>query len=272
MLNVLIANAIATVVIFSFSLIFNNSSIYDPYWSAVPPVIVLYLIQIFPQGDYFRQLIILLLVSFWSIRLTVNWFRGWQGTNHQDWRYTDIAERSGKLYWPVSLIGIHLMPTIIIFLGCLPLWYALAGKESFNYFDAIATLFTFSAIVTEWIADEQLLQVRKQGSTNIMRSGLWKFSRHPNYLGEISFWIGLFLFSLSSSGLQSLHGLWTIIGMISMITLFKFISIPMMEKRNKSRKPGYPEYVNEVPALFPIIFKHKKQETPDNNENPRVLQ
>ena len=87
-----------------------------------------------------------------------------------------------------------------------------------------------------------------------MQSGLWAFSRHPNYLGEIGFWGGMFLFAISASGLKQTTGYWTIIGFISMVILFKFISIPLMEKRNIERKPGYLEYIRKVPALLPRIF------------------
>jgi steroid 5-alpha reductase family enzyme len=257
-INVLIADIAATVVLFIFSMILNNSSVYDPYWSVVPPLIVVYLIRVFPEGNQARQLIILCLVLFWSLRLTINWFRGWKGINHQDWRYTSIADQTGRWYWPVSFIGIHLAPTIFVFLGCLPLWYSIPGTSPINLYDIIASLFTLSAILLEWLADEQLIRFRKisDGKT-IMRSGIWKHSRHPNYLGEISFWGGMFLFAVSSNGLSSFAGYWTVIGLASMIILFKFISIPLMEKRNRIRKPGYDEYINQVPALLPRFYQGK---------------
>jgi steroid 5-alpha reductase family enzyme len=259
MINVLIADIAATIVIFFFSMIFNNSSVYDPYWSLVPPIIVIYLMKLFPQGDPYRQWVILALVLFWSIRLTVNWFRGWHGLRHQDWRYTSIAEKTGKWYWPVSFLGIHVMPTLFVFLGCLPLWYAISGTALFSVYDILAALFTFFAILTEWLADEQLRQFRKNNAKNaIVRSGIWNFSRHPNYLGEIGFWGGVFLFVISSTGLSSFTGYWTVIGLFSMMVLFKFISIPMMEKRNKTRKSGYAEYIEQVPALLPHFYHVNK--------------
>jgi len=140
-------------------------------------------------------------------------------------------------------------------LGCLPLWFALSSTESFAIYDIVAGIFTFLAIMIEWIADEQLIRFKKSGSKNsFMNSGLWSFSRHPNYLGEISFWLGLFLFVISANKLNSTTGYWTVVGFVFMVILFKFISIPMMEKRNIERKEGYREYVKEVPALFPRFF------------------
>jgi steroid 5-alpha reductase family enzyme len=258
LMNLFIADVIATGVIFIFSMIFNNSSVYDPYWSVVPPVIAVYLMIIFPDANQPRQLAVVALVLFWSIRLTMNWLRGWQGLRHQDWRYTSIAEKTGKWYWPVSFFGIHFMPTLCVFLGCLPLWYVLSGTAPFTIYDVFAALFTLSAILTEWVADEQLHRFRKRDDRNaFIQSGLWRFSRHPNYLGEISFWGGMFLFVLSASGFRSSAGYWTIVGLIFMIVLFTLISIPLMEKRNKARKPGYAEYTKKVPALLPRIFSNR---------------
>ena len=255
MVNVLIADVIATVIVFIFSIVFSNSSVYDPYWSVAPPFIVVYLMTIFPEGNSLRQWIILVLVLFWSIRLTVNWLRGWKGFKHQDWRYTNIAEKTGLMYWPVSFLGIHLMPTIFVFLGCLPLWYSLSSSEPLNIYDIVAVLFTLAAIMVEWRADEQLIKFRKSGSKEpFMQSGLWSISRHPNYLGEISFWVGMFLFLLSASKLKVSNEYWTVVGAVSMVILFKFISIPLMEKRNVDRKRGYQEYIKKVPALLPRIF------------------
>ena len=255
MVNVFIADAVATVLVFTVSVMFNNSSVYDPYWSVAPPIIVIYLMQLFPEGNEIRQFVVLALVLFWGVRLTVNWWRGWQGIKHQDWRYTSIAEKTGKFYWPVSFLGIHFMPTVFVFLGCLPMWYALSSNESFNIFDMVAAIFTFSAIMIEWIADEQLIKFRKTSSDkSFMNTGLWAVSRHPNYFGEISFWGGMFLFAMSATGLIHSNGMWTVVGFISMVILFKFISIPLMEKRNMERKPGYQEYIKKVPALFPRIL------------------
>jgi steroid 5-alpha reductase family enzyme len=255
MINVFIADVVATVLVFGVSVMFNNSSVYDAYWSVAPPIIVIYLMKLFPDGNEIRQFVLLAMVLFWSIRLTVNWWRGWNGMKHQDWRYTSIAEKTGKMYWPVSFLGIHFMPTVFVFLGCLPLWYALSSSEPFGVVDVVAALVTFSAIMIEWIADEQLIKFRKISSgKNFMQSGLWAVSRHPNYLGEISFWGGVFLFAVAATGLIHSNGLWTIIGFISMIILFKFISIPLMEKRNIARKPGYQEYIKKVPVLFPRLF------------------
>jgi steroid 5-alpha reductase family enzyme len=84
-----------------------------------------------------------------------------------------------------------------------------------------------------------------------MTGGLWAYSRHPNYLGEVIFWWGLFLFALATDS----DYWWTIIRPVAITTLFVFISIPLVEKRNRERRPGYEEYTKNIPVLFPWFPK-----------------
>ena len=248
--NVLYVDIGVTFIVFLFSFIYRNSSIYDPYWSVIPPFIAAWLIYHFPEGNSVRQVLILVLILFWSVRLTTNWARGWQGLNHEDWRYQKIAKDTGKFYWPVNFLGIHLMPTLFVFSGCLPLWFAFKSDTPVNALDLVAFLVTFAAILTEWISDDQLRKFKKTAKKDeYMNKGLWSVMRHPNYFGEIMFWFGLFLFVPAS---HSFEGWWTALGFISMIMLFNFISIPLMEKRNRERKAGYDDYISDVHALIPI--------------------
>ncbi|MEM6378320.1 MAG: DUF1295 domain-containing protein, partial [Bacteroidota bacterium] len=85
-----------TIVIFVFALIYNNSSFYDPYWSVAPIIIGLFLIFMFatPEVNVIRQWAIMAGVTFWGIRLTHNWARGWTGLDHEDWRYVDLQKKT----------------------------------------------------------------------------------------------------------------------------------------------------------------------------------
>lgn len=255
--NVLLADIGATIVVFIFSVFLNNSSVYDPYWSLIPPFIVAWLMYVSPGGNSARQWLIFALILFWAIRLTANWARGWHGMKHEDWRYRKIAADTGKFYWPVSFLGIHLMPTLFVFAGCLPLWYALESPVRLNLFDGLAALVMLFATIIEWGADEQLRKFKRDARPGaVMNKGLWTRMRHPNYFGEILFWAGMFLF-VPASGRYD--GWWTAGGFIAMIILFNFISIPLMEKRNLSKRPGYEKYMKQVHALLPL----KKTELQD---------
>jgi len=251
------ADLAATLVVFICSFIFRNSSLYDPYWSVIPIVIVAYLWWYADSdANFYRQLIVAFLVAFWGARLTFNWVRGWRGLHAEDWRYRDLAAKTGKMYWLVSFSGIHLFPTILVYMGCLPLLPAMTSSQPLGIMDGVAAFITLGAVLLELISDQQLwnFKMSKKGPGKFLQGGVWSYSRHPNYFGEVMFWVGLFCFSL---GLSSSEFGWTGIGALSMLILFWFISIPMMDKRHVARRPGYEDYMTRVSSFIPW-FPQKK--------------
>jgi steroid 5-alpha reductase family enzyme len=253
---VAVADVAATLVVFAFSKIYDNSSIYDPYWSVAPIGIAaaLALDAAAPGVPAVRRCLVVGLVFIWGTRLTLNWARGWRGRGHEDWRYVDLRRKTGKAYWPVSLFGLHLMPTFSVYLGCLAFYPALCtGTRPLGVLDFVAALVTAGAITLETAADEQLRAFRRRSdqAERIMDSGLWRRSRHPNYLGEITFWWGIFLFGLAGDS----SAFWAVIGPLWITALFAFISVPMMDRRHLARRPGYAELMGRVPALLPTLFR-----------------
>ena len=183
------ADVAATLAIFACSLLYRNSSFYDAYWSVAPPLIGLYWWWTAAPGaaSPARAAIVLVLVATWAARLTWNWARGWHGLHHEDWRYLRLKEQAGAAYWGVSLLGIHGMPTLIVFLGCLPLYPALAaGARPFGALDVLACAVTGGAIALEARADQELLRFRREprDPESLLTTGLWAHSRHPNVSGH----------------------------------------------------------------------------------------
>ena len=252
LLVALAADVAATLVIFAFSVRFDNSSFYDPYWSVAPLPIAIYFAQRAATGaPPLRQLLFLGLLALWGARLTWNWWRGWRGLDHEDWRYVDLRQRHGRAYWLVSLTGIHLMPTLLVFGGLLPAWAALAGPgRPLGWLDAVVALVLLTAILIEGVADQQLRAFRRRSDRRpeeILDSGLWATSRHPNYFGELLFWWGLFLLGLAAAP----AAWWTGAGALGMTGLFVFISIPLIDRRMLARRPAYGERMRRVSALIP---------------------
>ena len=249
--KILIADVIGTVVVFAFSMIFNNSSMYDPYWSVQPFVIAAFLAWPLEEVDVFKG-IVLFMVFLYGLRLTLNFYRGWPGMKHEDWRYRDFRSNFPKLYWPISFLGIHLFPTIMVFLACMSMLQVFQGPGlSLNLWFIVGLITMILAVGVAYIADEQMKKFRNnpENKGKLMRGGLWKFSRHPNYLGEILTWWGLFFFSLSTGYDQW----WMIVGPLTVTLMFVVISIPMLEKRELKRRPEYKDYKKEVPVLIPFI-------------------
>ena len=255
----LAADVVATFVVFGWSVAYDNSSFYDPYWSLVPIAIVLYWMNGAEASDHtLRTLAILLVVTAWGLRLTFNWARGWTGLDHEDWRYQDFRKLSPRFYWAISLSGIHLFPTAIVFAGMAALFPALVGDGlDLGPIDILATTFGVAGFWFEWQADRQLNAFvrsdREPGST--LRTGLWKYSRHPNYLGEILIWWSLYLFGMAADPEWAKWSLWAPTAMTAM---FLFASIPMLEKRSLERRSGYQQVIDETSMLIPLPPRRSK--------------
>jgi steroid 5-alpha reductase family enzyme len=262
-----VADLAATVIVFGFSVVFGNSSLYDPYWSVAPVFLtVFWAAPVWRAGGGgARPALVLALVTLWSVRLTYNWARQWGGLAHEDWRYVDLRRRLGCAYWPVSFLGIHLMPTILVFLGCLSSYVvAVAPQCSLGVLDAVAALVTASAIGIEAAADQELRRFAADrtagerspsGTNGLLASGLWASSRHPNYFGEILFWWGLWLFAVAARP----AAWWSVVGPLVITALFLFISIPMMERHLLARRPAYAEYQRRVSRLLPWFPKSSRR-------------
>jgi steroid 5-alpha reductase family enzyme len=233
------ADVAATLVVFGFSRAYDNSSFYDPYWSVAP----------IPIAVYWAVLVVAL-VALWGARLTFNWGRGWKGLGHEDWRYVDLREKHPRTYWWVSAFGLHLMPTLIVFAGCLPLYPALATATApVGPLDALAVLVTGGAIWIEARSDKQLRRfvTGKPAPDAILSEGLWSLCRHPNYFGEMAFWWGLALFGLAADP----SWWWTGIGALVITLMFRFISLPLIEDRMLARRPQFAAHAERTSMVIP---------------------
>lgn len=248
-----LADLAATAVVFGFSWRWDNSSVYDPYWSVIPIWLASWLAWIgWSSGaDATRAILVLALVVGWGARLTHNWARGWTGFAHEDWRYRDIRAATGRYYWPASFLAIHLFPTILVFLGCLPLIVVFTTASApLGWLDGLALIVTAGAIVIEGLADNTLRAhvLRRERPGETLTEGVWAWSRHPNYFGELSFWWGLYLFGVAAGGWRPA---WMISGALAMTALFNFVSVPLIEARMRKRRSDYAQVEARVSRLIP---------------------
>jgi steroid 5-alpha reductase family enzyme len=249
-LDALVADLLATLVIFGFSRAHHNSSFYDAYWSVVPPLLLVYWWSQGDGVDRVRCVLVAVVVVLWAVRLTANWAHGWPGLHHEDWRYPLLRERAGRFDLLADLGGIHVVPTIQVFLGCLPMYVAVtrSGRDV-GIIDAIAFVVGVGAVALELVADRQMHRfVRERQPGQVMDQGLWAWSRHPNYFGELAFWFSLALFGVAAAPSDAW---WLFVGVVAMLAMFLGASIPMMEERSLERRPSYQDVIDRVPMLVP---------------------
>ena len=109
-----------------------------------------------------------------------------------------------------------------------------------------------AAVIIQIVSDLQMYYFRKiLSEPKTMKSGLWYYSRHPNYFGEILFWFSLFVFALAAN----LTYAWLLIGSLIMYALIAIASVSMMDKRSLERRSDFNEYMDSTPAIFINVFK-----------------
>ena len=226
----------------------------DFIWSLWPSVQGIVILTRAPEGVCSRQIVVCVLVAVWGYRLTHNFVsRG--GIGHEDWRYADMRTAFGAHFWWISLFSVFLGQTVFLFAACLPLYGALANALPFpSGMDVAAVGFAVSAILLEAVADCQMdahiaAKREKRSDAVVLSNGLWAWSRHPNYCGEILWWWSVWLFGASSSPTWP-----ALAGPLAITFLFVAISVKLIEDRQLLNKgDAYREYQRAVPSpLLPI--------------------
>jgi len=252
LMNALVADLAATVLIFVFARAYKNSSFYDAYWSVMPIAIAFWWSHLYLSDvEMTRSLIVFGLIVLWGLRLTWNWASHWPGLHHEDFRYQPIRDKAGKFELFADFFSTHLFPTLIVLACLLPVHAVMnLSHAPLNWLDYLAIVVTLGAILIETIADIQLHRfnaVKKKGE--YINTGLWKLSRHPNYFGEYGFWFGLMLFGLAA---WPQGWMWIVPGVVAMGLMFAFASIPMMEERSLASRDGYADYMKKTSAFIPL--------------------
>ena len=247
-LDGLIADLLATLVVFAASRLHHNSSFYDAWWSVLPPLLALYWwAEREPGADATRFWLLFLVMLIWAVRLTGNWVYSFPGLDHEDWRYGPMKEKAGRLEPLVDLMGIHVIPTVQVFLGMLPVYVVTRAGHDFGWLDVVAVVVGLAAVALETVADVQMHRfARTKQPGEVMDQGVWGWSRHPNYFGELGFWTSMALFGLAAG----FHW-WALLGVVAMLAMFLGASIPMMEQRSLERRPDYQRVVDRVSMFVP---------------------
>lgn len=235
-----LADFVATVFTWGVGCFYRNVSVYDPYWSVAPPV-MLSLYALLMDQISLPACVMLCTVFVWAIRLTGNWAVTFMGLRYEDWRYTKFrCSLHPVLFQLVNFFGLNLVPTIVVFGVMTPAFRILEEAPSVTIFTWVGGAMSLLAVFIQHLADTSAHQFRKEHPGEVCRVGLWKHGRHPNYFGEILMWWGVWVQSLV------MPVDWTIAGAILNTLLFLCVSIPLMESRQMKNKPDYAQYRKET--------------------------
>jgi len=202
------------------------------------------------SGVSARSSLLFILTTIWGLRLAVYLFRRWQ-RHGPDQRYVQLLSRVGGNYHVASLISIFGLQGVLMWVVSLPLQAAsLNSSTPITFINMLGAAAIIAGTVIEAVADFQMSQFRRvpANKDKVMNSGLWAYSRHPNYFGDALVWWGIFFLSF-----DSVSRLWAAIGPITMTYLLRFISgVPTIENKLKATKPAYREYVKDTSAFVPL--------------------
>lgn len=239
------ADTLATIIVWAFGLLYENVSVYDPYWSVFPPIA--FLLWCFYTHIWSLPVILILIATwYWGFRLTRNWAITFHGIAHEDWRYSQYRNNlHPALFHLVNFFGLNMVPTLVVFAAMLPGLMLYETSASANILTWLGFIICLSSATIQLIADKQIHDFRAAHPGQYCNVGLWKHGRHPNYFGEIQFWWGIWIMYASLNGFN-----WFFCCPIAMTALFLGISIPLMEKRQLHNKPGYAEYRKRTRMLI----------------------
>lgn len=254
----------------------KNFSQVDKTWSIMPIIYGAITLWAFPDSP--RIWLMTVLVTFWGLRLSYNFYRKggyhkipWKG--EEDYRWSVLRANpmlKGRVRTTLfNLLFISVYQQVLIMLFSTPLLLAAkSGDSALSTLDYVAAAFMFMFILIETIADNQLfdfhLQKQKKmahdGRFNsslekgFMIDGLWKYVRHPNFAAEQSIWVSFYFFSVAASG-EWIN--WTLSGPVLLILLFVGSS-QFTENISKQKYPAYENYQENVPKFIPITLKSKQ--------------
>ncbi|MBP1675275.1 MAG: hypothetical protein H6Q24_1413 [Bacteroidetes bacterium] len=242
-------------ILWIISVIIKNVSIVDLFWGfGFVLTNVFYFIS--TDGLGLRKVILLILVSIWGFRLTgyLSWRNIGKG---EDYRYKQFRRKYGEnRYWWISFFQTFLLQGILMWLISAPLLGAqYHGQEkSPGILDYAGIALWITGFIFETFGDYQLARFKADPSNKgkVLSSGLWRYTRHPNYFGDSAVWWGYGFLCLGAGSI------WPVLGSILMTALIiKVSGVALLEKNLVDKKPEYREYIEKTSAFIPWFPKKK---------------
>jgi len=241
------------VLLWLFSVIIKNASIIDPFWSIGFLILSFHYYSV-TESVGLRSEIVFVLIVLWAIRLSGyllvrNWGKG------EDYRYQKFRKNYGvKRYWWFSFFQVFLLQGILCWIISLPLlavfYYTI--DTGLIWLDYIALALFVIGFIFESLGDLQLWLFKSNSDNKgkVLRHGLWKYSRHPNYFGEAVIWWGIGLFCLATNTYLPLVGV-----IVMTYLLLKVSGVSLLERSLSKTKSGYGNYIETTSSFIPWFPK-----------------
>jgi len=237
------------VALWLLSLPLKNSSIVDIFWGMGFVISSWIYFALTPEGYIGRKWMLVILVTLWGLRLSlyILW-RNWGEA--EDFRYQKWRQEAGGRWWWYSFFKVFLLQGVLMWLISAPLLAAQINPAParLTWLDILALLVWGVGFFFEAVGDWQLSRFKADPANKgkLLTSGVWRYTRHPNYFGDAAQWWGYYLVALAAGGW------WAILSPVLMTFFLRAVSgVTMLEKTLKKTKPGYEEYVASTNAFIP---------------------
>ena len=241
-----LALAFLVVCAWLLSLKLGDVSIVDSLWSLMFLLaLVVYLLTADELG--WRSGLVAGLVALWALRLSayITWRNHGKGEDH---RYQAIRRNNQPNFEIKSLYLVFGLQGFLAWVICLPTLAAVSGQTPPGPLDYAGVVLWLIGMFFEVVGDAQLARFRanRDSEKSVLKSGLWRYTRHPNYFGEFLIWWGFYLLALSAGAA------WTLFAPLLMSFLLLRVSgVALLEKDISDRRPAYRKYVQQTNAFFP---------------------
>jgi steroid 5-alpha reductase family enzyme len=246
------AGALALVLaVWVASVLVRDASIIDVFWGA-GFVVIAWICFAVGHGDRDRRLLLAILATVWGARLAIHIGRRNIGKG-EDRRYAAMRERDGGRFWLTSLYRVYLVQAVAMWIVSLPLQAggALGRGHGLGPLDAVGAALWLIGFGFEAIGDLQLDRFKADPANRgaVMDHGLWRYSRHPNYFGDVTAWWGLGVIALGGGAAAA----WGFAGsVLDTLLLTRVSGKPVLEHDIEQRRPGYREYVERTSGFIPL--------------------
>jgi steroid 5-alpha reductase family enzyme len=252
-LQALIIILILMLFLWIISIIVKNVSIIDFFWG-LGFVITCLFYFLNTQGSEIRRILLIILVSIWGVRLSA--YLAWRNKGKgEDFRYREFRRKYGeKRYWWISFFQTFFLQGLLMWIISAPLLGAqyLGGDKPIGIIDFLGVLFWLIGFLFEAVGDLQLAKFRSnpENKGKVLSTGLWKYTRHPNYFGDASVWWGYGLICLSAGSYIPIIGTLLMTGLI-----IKVSGVALLEKTLIEQKSQYKEYIEKTSSFIPWFPK-----------------
>lgn len=238
---------VVMVCVWLLSLILKDASIVDLVWG-LGFVLVAWTVFIGVPGQSVTRNLLVGLTTLWGLRLSI--YLAWRNLGKpEDFRYQQMRNR--RRWFPLkSLYIVFGLQGLVMWIVSLPLQVGIATSQTgWSWLHGVGAAVWATGLFFEAVGDWQLARFRAnpENAGQVLDTGLWRFTRHPNYFGDFLVWWGLYFVAIGQS-----DGWWTAIGPIVMsVFLMRVSGVTLLEKSLENTKPAYAAYVAKTNAFFP---------------------